>query len=134
VIAPDASRCRKSGPRMAANVAVGTHSDRRLLSVVAGVLIVPAAVLLVRVIHSGWLSSSDWADIELRTRDVGTVHTPLVGAYSRYGWNHPGPLLFYVLALPYRVLAARASRGSFGIATESPGFASRSHGSPLSGS
>lgn len=92
---------------MAANVAVGARSDRRLVAVVAGVLIVPAAVLLVRVIHSSWLSSSDWADIELRTGDVGTWHTPLVGAYSRYGWNHPGPLLFYVLALPYRLLGAQ---------------------------
>ena len=81
--------------------------DRRLEWVVVGLLVVPAFILLVRVLDSGWLSSSDWADIELRTRDVGTTHTPLVGAYSRYGWNHPGPLLFYVLALPYRALGAR---------------------------
>jgi len=64
-------------------------------------------VLLVRVLRSGWLSSSDWAAIELRTRDVGTRHTPLVGPYSRYGWNHPGPLLFYVLAVPYRMLGGQ---------------------------
>jgi len=93
--------------RMAANVAVGARSDRRLVAVVAGVVMVPVAVLLVRVVRSGWLASSDWADIELRTRDVGTSHTPLVGVYSRYGWNHPGPLLFYVLALPYRLLGAQ---------------------------
>jgi hypothetical protein len=35
--------------------------------------------------------------------DVGTGDTPLVGVYSRYQWNHPGPLLFYLLALPYRL-------------------------------
>ena len=92
---------------MAATVAVEARSDRRIRWVVVGLLVVPALVLLVRVLQSGWLSSSDWADIELRTRDVGTGHTPLIGAYSRYGWNHPGPLLFYVLALPYRVLGAR---------------------------
>lgn len=92
-----------------AATAVRARSDRRLEWVVVGLLVVPAVVLLVRVVHSGWLSSSDWADIELRTRDVGTWHTPLVGVYSRYGWNHPGPLLFYVLALPYRVLGARAN-------------------------
>jgi hypothetical protein len=92
---------------MVATVAAGARSDRRIRWVVTGLLVVPALVLLVRVLQSGWLSSSDWADIELRARDVGTAHTPLVGAYSRYGWNHPGPLLFYVLALPYRVLGAR---------------------------
>ena len=92
---------------MAATVAAGARSDRRIRWVVAGLLIVPALVLLVRVFQGGWLSSSDWADIELRTRDVGTPHTPLVGAYSRYGWNHPGPLLFYAPALPYRALGGR---------------------------
>ena len=92
---------------MATHVAAGAGSDRRLGWVVSGLAAVPALVLLARVLNSGWLSSSDWADIELRTRDVGTLHTPLVGAYSRYGWNHPGPLLFYVLALPYRIFGAR---------------------------
>ncbi|MGO9877564.1 MAG: hypothetical protein ACLPVY_27655 [Acidimicrobiia bacterium] len=81
--------------------------DRSLVWVVAGLVAVPVFVLLVRVLHSGWLSSSDWAAIELRTRDVGTPHTPLVGPYSRYGWNHPGPLLFYVLAVPYRILGSQ---------------------------
>src|SRR5690606_16195427 len=32
--------------------------------------------------------------------------TPLVGPYSRYGWNHPGPLLFWVMAVPYRLTGA----------------------------
>jgi len=30
-----------------------------------------------------------------------------VGAYSRFGWNHPGPLLYQVLALPYEVSGRR---------------------------
>lgn len=46
----------------------------------------------------------DIALMELRTRDVFSAHPPLVGAYSRYGWNHPGPLVFYLFALPYRLL------------------------------
>jgi hypothetical protein len=45
--------------------------------------------------------------MELRIFDVGGPHTPLVGAYSRMGWNHPGPLPFWLLALPYRLLGAR---------------------------
>jgi hypothetical protein len=93
--------------RATATIAGGGRSDRRPAAVVASLLVAPALVLLVRVRQSGWLSTSDWAFIESRTRDVGTLHTPLVGVYSRYGWNHPGPLLFYVLAIPYRIVGAR---------------------------
>jgi hypothetical protein len=46
-------------------------------------------------------TAGDWALIELRTSDVFSTHSPLTGAWSRYGWNHPGPLLFDVLAVPY---------------------------------
>lgn len=51
---------------------------------------------------SGWTSVSDVALIELRVRDV-PAHLPLVGVYSRYGWNHPGPAEFYGLAPFYRL-------------------------------
>lgn len=30
-----------------------------------------------------------------------------VGSYSRFGWNHPGPLLYQVLALPYEASGRR---------------------------
>jgi hypothetical protein len=76
--------------------------------VVATMVAVPVLVLAVRAALSHWLSFSDWALIELRTRDVGTSRTPLVGPYSRYGWNHPGPLMFYALAPAYRVFAEHA--------------------------
>jgi hypothetical protein len=49
-------------------------------------------------------STGDIALIELRTRDVLSAHPPLVGAYSRYGWSHPGPFIFWLFALPYRLL------------------------------
>ena len=62
---------------VAATVLTGRRSDRRAAWVVAGLPAVPVLVLLVRILRSGWLSSSDWAAIELRTRDVGTWHTPL---------------------------------------------------------
>ena len=81
---------------------------QRAIAIAAIVAVaVPLAVLLVRVLTSGWISFSDWAPIELRTRDVGTSHNPLLGPYSRYGWSHPGPLMYYALALPYRVVASR---------------------------
>ena len=48
---------------------------------------------------------SDRALIELHVRDVG-VHPVTVGLYSRDGWAHPGPMLFYLLAVPYRVFGS----------------------------
>lgn len=45
----------------------------------------------------GWTPVSDEALIELRVRDVPT-HLPLLGVWSRFGWNHPGPGLFYFLS------------------------------------
>ncbi|MDQ6946968.1 MAG: hypothetical protein M3256_12055, partial [Actinomycetota bacterium] len=44
----------------------------------------------------------DDAAIELHTRDVGRYQVEL-GQYSRDDWSHPGPALFYLLALPYRL-------------------------------
>ncbi len=49
-----------------------------------------------------WRPSGDWAVLNLRVEDVGR-HTPLVGPYSRFGWNHPGPLLYWLLAIPYHL-------------------------------
>lgn len=53
-----------------------------------------------------WRPSGDWAAIALRTADVGHL-TPLVGPYSRFGWNHPGPLLFWSLAAPFHLMGGR---------------------------
>lgn len=72
------------------------------------VVLLPFLVGLVRVLVGHWTPVGDWALLELRTRNVGGSHTPLVGAYSRFGWSHPGPALFYVLTIPYRLLGSRA--------------------------
>ncbi|MCX7621472.1 MAG: hypothetical protein N2037_11600 [Acidimicrobiales bacterium] len=61
---------------------------------------------LVLAIARRWEPASDWALIETQVADVGTSATPLVGPYSRFNWNHPGPGLFYVLAVPYRILGS----------------------------
>jgi hypothetical protein len=70
-------------------------------AIVAVVLVLVAcsatmAVLVTRV-GRDWFPLGDEATIDLRVRDVFTNHTPLVGAYSR-DFNHPGPLLFWLLA------------------------------------
>jgi hypothetical protein len=82
---------------------------RRVQRLGLAIAAIPLLALGSRVAPSHWVSLSDWASIELRTRDVGTSFTPLVGPYSRYGWNHPGPMLFYVLAVPYRLFGSTAS-------------------------
>ncbi|MBA2625411.1 MAG: hypothetical protein H0U89_07385, partial [Acidimicrobiia bacterium] len=74
------------------------------------VVLVPllaSAVVLVVDVGSDYQPTGDQAMIELRTSDVGSSEV-LTGLYSRDGWNHPGPALFYLLALPYR-LAGEAS-------------------------
>lgn len=100
---------------MGAPASIGSELDslggmgRRVQIVGWAIAAIPLLTLASRVAPSDWVSFSDWASIELRTRDVGTRFTPLVGPYSRYGWNHPGPLLFYVLAVPYRMFGSTAS-------------------------
>lgn len=61
-----------------------------------------APVLSVLIQRAGrpYLPMQDAAVIDLRVRDVLTFsqNTPLVGAYSHFRWNHPGPALFYLVA------------------------------------
>ena len=53
----------------------------------------------------------DLAMTELRVRNVGTRHTPLIGLPGRIGHfpdqgSHPGPLSFYLLAVGYRLFGS----------------------------
>jgi hypothetical protein len=52
--------------------------------------------------------NGDLATAELWTRDVGR-HPVLVGVFSRDGWYHPGPAIYYLMAVPYRLLGSRAT-------------------------
>jgi len=90
--------------------------DRRWLVggatlVVVGLPLVVAALTLRR---PHWYPVLDLAMTELRLRDVGTAHTPLIGLPGRIGpslaeqGSHPGPLSFYLLAPLYRVLGSSA--------------------------
>jgi hypothetical protein len=77
-----------------------------------------AALLLAPVLAFAW-AAPDWAPegdpalMAVRALDVGTSRTPLVGQPSTSGFYdddggrhvaHPGPLHFYVMALPVRLL------------------------------
>ena len=55
-----------------------------------------------------WTPLGDNALMRMWTDAVGTRNTPLVGGDARYGWNHLGPWLFYLLAITYRLLGRSA--------------------------
>ena len=84
----------------------GRRADRVALVAVA-LLGLGAVVGAVQVWRTGWTPAVDQAFIEMRVRDV-PGDPPLLGVFSRYGWSHPGPAMFYLLAVPYR-LAGGAS-------------------------
>ncbi len=72
-----------------------------------GVVALPLVVRLVAVlVDRAPNPGGDLALIEMRVSDVGGGDTPVLGSYSRFGANHPGPLWFYLLALPYRLLGS----------------------------
>jgi hypothetical protein len=102
----------------AANGLAGAPSaprgDRRWLVAAALFALVglPFIVAAVTVRRPQWYPVLDLAMTELRLRDVGTQHTPLIGLPGRIGpslmeqGSHPGPLSFYLLAPFYRVFGS----------------------------
>ena len=83
--------------------------DVRWAVVVGAVLVLPLLVAAV-IIATGdapYHPGFDNALIELRTRDA-LDHVLYTGPYSRFGWYHPGPILFYLYAVPYRILGERS--------------------------
>lgn len=72
-----------------------------LVVVLTAIVVLPIVVAIVRMMFGPkYFPGIDIAATELRVRDA--LHdVVLVGPYSRYGWDHPGPFLFYLLAVPY---------------------------------
>lgn len=86
-------------------------------AIVAGltavIAVIPLSVALGVLHHPRWYPLLDMAMTELRLRDVGTRHTPLIGLPGRIEalgerGSHPGPLSFWVLAPFYRLLGSSA--------------------------
>jgi hypothetical protein len=84
-------------------MSVDGRTNRWLTVVVLVLVLAPALAACISVIGQHWHAGGDQALELLRIRDVGTRHTPLVGAWSRWGWAHPGPVLFWMLAPFYRL-------------------------------
>jgi hypothetical protein len=79
-----------------------------LLSVLLGVVTIrPVYQAAIAALDLPWYPTGDWAVLAMRVADVGH-NTPLLGPYSRFGWNHPGPLLYWLLAIPYNLLGGRS--------------------------
>lgn len=75
---------------------------------ILAIALVPLFVLGIQLLRGGdYAPYGDGALIELGVREVGH-HAVLLGPYSRFGWFHPGPMMFYVLAVPYRLLAGHS--------------------------
>jgi hypothetical protein len=65
------------------------------------VALLPVIAVLLQRWGRVYVPVGDQATLDLRIRDVWTfsANTPLTGPWSRFGWNHPGPTMFYLLAL-----------------------------------
>lgn len=85
--------------------------QRTVAAVLVTLMLVPFGASIGRVVHVAWLPMGDNALIGLRALDVWSRHLPLVGQPStshlygpRTGTAHPGPIEFYWLAVPMRIL------------------------------
>jgi hypothetical protein len=83
---------------------------------IGAVLAIPL-VIAVGVLHSPrWYPLLDWAQTEIRVRDVWSSHPPLIGLagrigpYGEHGGSHPGPLSFFGL-WPTWTLLGRSAYG-----------------------
>lgn len=76
--------------------------DRAVAAIAVAGVLAAVAVAVVAALSRTWTPVSDWAVIDEQVRSVGGSGTPLVGAFSRYGWRHPGPWPTWILAVPYR--------------------------------
>lgn len=84
--------------------------ERRVAGLVIGLAVAPMIATIVTQWGSDYLPVQDFAVMDLRVRDVLTADTPLVGVYSQFAWNHPGPIVFWLLA-PFSWISGGAGWG-----------------------
>ena len=77
-----------------------TRAPRRIAIAVAVVAIAPFLVVIVTRAGRGYFPAQDLAVIDLRARDLWSLHPPLTGPWSRVGFAHPGPLFYWLLGVP----------------------------------
>jgi len=100
-----------------AEVATASTTSRRpspqALAAIGATLVAILPVIVVVLTYAGrdYLPVGDYAVIDSRVRDVFSADTPLLGMYSRFGWYHPGPAMFWAVA-PFSLLAGGAAWGT----------------------
>lgn len=90
------------------------RSRRAELAIAIGAIalaLLPLVVAVATRIGSDWLPTHDVAVTDMRVRDVWSTDVPLVGPYSRYLWSHPGPVMFWMMAVP-SALSGQAAWGT----------------------
>lgn len=93
-----------------ANKTVPDKSSRTfVVAVLLIASIAPVVAAFINACVSDWVPVDDFAIINMRVRQVWSSHTPLTGLYSRPGWNHAGPMMFWALS-PFSVLSGGSSR------------------------
>jgi hypothetical protein len=101
----------------AATAATLPESDGRrprrvdgVLLMLVGLAVLPIVVSIVQMfvrVPARWPSEADISLLEIQVRAIpGRVQ--YVGPYSRFGFDHPGSLLYYVLWVPYRLLGSHS--------------------------
>ncbi|HEX6425045.1 MAG TPA: hypothetical protein VFZ79_16290 [Acidimicrobiales bacterium] len=110
---PETPRARGADGHDAPGDGTGPRRQRVALTVagITAVIATPIVVAVVAVRTPQWYPLVDLAQIEMRVRDVGTSHPPLVGLGGRiFGLDsqgaHPGPVSFWLLAPVYRLLGS----------------------------
>ncbi|HYL51108.1 MAG TPA: hypothetical protein VEZ15_04000, partial [Acidimicrobiia bacterium] len=84
------------------------------VAALVAVLSIPLVIALVVLHQPRWYPLLDWAQTEIRVRDVISSHPPLIGLAGRIGpfgvngGSHPGPLSFYALWPFWRLFGASA--------------------------
>lgn len=94
-----------------AGAAAGRGRTAVIVAVLTAVVALPITIAAVAVRTPRWYPLIDLAQIEMRVRDVGLAHPPLLGLGGRlFGLgtqgSHPGPISFYLLAPVYRLLGS----------------------------
>lgn len=100
-----------------AETSTGTARSREnsWAAAVIGLTLLPFAVSAIRLATGAGRDYHPYADqatIESLVRDVGH-HWLLLGPFSRFGWFHPGPALYYLLAVPYRLTGSSSGSLAF---------------------
>jgi hypothetical protein len=96
-------------PRTETSRAVIALSGRSLAVATGLAAALPVIISTIGTLSAGWLPFGDYAVVATRAFDVFTSDTPLVGAASTVSelsgeaTNAPGPLLYWLLALPARI-------------------------------